>query len=270
MLATRVIPCLLLADGGLVKTERFKKPRYIGDPINAVRIFNDKFVDEIALFDIRASRLRKPPDFDLVGKIIGEAFMPLCYGGGVRSVEDAKRLFTLGVEKVAVNAAVFDQPDLVSRLADRFGSQSVVVGVDIRRGLWGGPRVYRHSLGRRLALTRISHRVSTAAADHARALQVLGAGELFVTSVDRDGTMSGYDLEVLRSITAAVDIPVIACGGAGSLGDMVQVVDQAAVSAAAAGSLFVYRGRRRAVLINYPSQQELTAAFGSPHEKEGD
>lgn len=261
MLATRVIPCLLMADSGLVKTERFKKPRYIGDPINAVKIFNDKFVDEIALFDIRASRLRKPPDFDLVEKIISEAFMPFCYGGGVRSVEDAQKLFTLGVEKVSVNAAVFDQPDLVSRLAERFGSQSVVVGIDVRRGLWGGPRLYRHSIGRRMAAR---------AAERARAVQDLGAGELFVTSVDRDGTMSGYDLEVLRSITAAVDIPVIACGGAGSLRDMVEVVDQAAVSAAAAGSLFVYRGRRRAVLINYPSQQELRAAFGSPYEKGSD
>jgi cyclase len=259
MLATRVIPCLLLADGGLVKTERFRKPRYVGDPINAVRIFNDKFVDELALFDISASRSGRPPDFDLVEKIISEAFMPVCYGGGVRSVEDARMLHSVGVEKVAVNDASFERPDLVGQLADRFGSQSVVGSVDCKRGLWGGPKVYRHSSGRRMAIEP---------AEHARSLQVQGAGELFVTSVDRDGTMSGYDLEVLRSVTAAVDVPVVGCGGAGSLEDMVRAVAEAGISAAAAGSLFVYRGRRRAVLISYPDQHELRRAFG-PLEADG-
>jgi len=252
MLRTRVIPCLLMAAGGLVKTERFRRPRYIGDPINAVRIFNDKFVDEIALFDIEASRLGRPPDLELVEKIISEAFMPFCYGGGVRSVEDAERLFAIGVEKVSVNAAAIERPDLVSRLADRFGSQSVVVAVDTRRGSWRAPRVFNHSSGKPLAAKP---------GEYARSMQERGAGELFVTSVDRDGTMSGYDLEVLRSITAAVDIPVIACGGAGSMADIVQVVSEAGASAAAAGSLFVYRGRRRGVLISYPGQEELRVAF---------
>jgi len=252
VLRTRVIPCLLLAAGGLVKTERFRRPRYIGDPINAVRIFNEKFVDEIVLIDIEASRLGRPPDFELVEKIISEAFMPFCYGGGVRSVEDAERLFAIGVEKVSVNAAAIEQPDLVRRLADRFGSQSVVVAIDTRRGLWQGPRVFHHCSDKLLAARP---------AEHARSMQEHGAGELLVTSVDRDGTMSGYDLEVLRSITAAVDIPVIACGGAGSMADIVQVVTEAGVSAAAAGSLFVYRGRRRGVLISYPSQEELRTTF---------
>lgn len=260
VLTTRVIPCLLLAEGGLVKTVRFKKPRYIGDPINAVKILNDKFVDEIALFDVTATRSERAPDFDLVEKIISEAFMPFCYGGGIRTVADAQNLFTLGVEKVSVNAATLDHPDLISRLADRFGSQSVVAGIDIKRGLWGGPRVYRHASGRRLAVSP---------ADHARHVQELGAGELFVTSVDRDGTMSGYDLDVLSSITTAVDIPVIACGGAGSLADMVEVVAETGASAAAAGSLFVYQGPRRAVLINYPGQQQLRDALAPLDSTEG-
>jgi cyclase len=252
MLRTRVIPCLLLKDGGLVKTVRFKRPRYVGDPINAVKILNDKYVDEIVLFDITASRERRPPAFRLIEKIISEAFMPFCYGGGVTGLEDAQRLFELGVEKVAVNTAARVDPGLITALAERFGSQSVVVGFDVKRDLLGRPRLIAHAGGVRL---------QESPAEFARRVEALGAGELFVNSVDRDGTMAGYDLPVIQAIATAVEIPVIACGGAGSLDDMAGAVAGTGVPAVAAGSLFVYRGRHRAVLINYPSQEELEGLF---------
>lgn len=251
MLRIRVIPCLLLKSGGLVKTTRFRKPRYIGDPMNAVRIFNEKFVDEIILLDIEASRQRRKPDLRLIEKIVSEAFMPVCYGGGIASVDDAGALLATGVEKVAVNSAAIVDPGLVSRLAERFGSQSVVAALDIRRS-FGRLRVANHT-GR--------SRVRETPVEHARRLEALGAGELLVTSVDRDGTMDGYDVAGLRELAAAVQIPVIACGGAGRLEHLVEVVEKAGVSAAAAGSLFVYRGVHRAVLINYPGQDELRALF---------
>lgn len=251
MLRIRVIPCLLMKSGGLVKTTRFRKARYVGDPINAVRIFNEKLVDEIILLDIEASRQRRKPDLRLIEKVVSEAFMPVCYGGGVASVEDAGALLSTGVEKVAVNSAALTDPDLISRLAERFGSQSVVAAIDVKRSL-ARPRVFNH-------VRRSSIRVTPV--EHARRLEGLGAGELLVTSVDRDGTMVGYDVAGLRALVKAVKVPVIGCGGAGRLEHLAEVVEAAGVSAAAAGSLFVYRGVHRAVLINYPAQDVLRGLF---------
>lgn len=241
-LFNRVIPCLLLNDGGLVKTQKFKNPKYVGDPINAVRIFNDKYVDELIFLDISASRLNREPDYDLVGRIAGECFMPLCYGGGVKTLDQAKKLVSLGVEKIAINSACIYRSDLVKELVNELGSQSVVAAIDIKRNLWGKPRIYDARLGK---LTNI-HPI-----DHIKNLVSAGVGEIFVNDVDRDGTFSGYDIQFLSGITHEINVPLIASGGAGSLAD-IQAVFSAGASAAAAGSLFVFYGPHRAVLINYP------------------
>ena len=247
----RLLPILLLSDGGLVKTVKFQSPRYVGDPINAVRIFNEKEVDEIAFLDIDAHRTGQGPNFALLADIATEAFMPFGYGGGVRTVEQAQRLFGLGVEKVILNSVLADDPDLVTRAANSAGSQSVVASIDCRKSWLGKYSVHvgggKRSLGR-------------APAEYAREMERRGAGEIVINSVDRDGTMTGYDLELVGEVASAVSIPVVAAGGAGSLSD-VQAAIGAGASAAAAGSLFVFHGRHRAVLINYPNPDELDAIF---------
>ena len=249
----RIIPVLLLANGGLVKTVRFQDPRYVGDPINAVRIFNDKQVDELVVLDIRTTVDGRPPDEASIAEIAGEAFMPVAYGGGVRDVGTATRLIQLGVEKIVVNAAAVERPADVAAIADRLGSSTLVVAIDaIQAGdAW---EVATHSASRRTGLD---------VRKHAEAMARLGAGELFVTSVDRDGTMDGYDLELVRTVANAVDVPVVACGGAGSLEDLAAVVRDGGATAAAAGSLFVFHGRHRAVLITYPSYEARVALFRS-------
>jgi len=248
---SRVIPCLLLHRGGLVKTVQFANPRYIGDPINTVRIFNEKEVDELLIFDIDATVAGRPPDFELIEEIVGEAFMPIGYGGGVKTLEHMYRLFRGGVEKVSLSSAALEDPTLVGEAASRFGRQAVIVTLDLkRRSRWRkGYVVTTHNGTRSLPGDPIQIAVQ---------MEQAGAGELLVNFVDRDGTMQGYDLEYIREITGRVDIPVIALGGAGSLEDLRRVVMEAGASAAAAGSLFVYYGKHRAVLINYPSQEKLT------------
>ena len=249
----RLIPVLLLDDGGLVKTVRFRNPQYVGDPINAVRIFNEKEVDELVLLDIRATTTGRPIDEAALAEIAGEAFMPLAYGGGVGNLEQATRLIQVGVEKVIVNAAAVEDADSVHGIADQLGSSTLVVSID---GI-------RRSDGTHEVVTRCgTRRTGLDVRRHAEAMANLGAGELIVTSVDRDGTMEGYDTDLIRSVTGAVDIPVVACGGAGSLPDMATVVREAGATAAAAGSLFVFQGRHRAVLISYPSYEIRRALFG--------
>jgi cyclase len=251
VLQPRAIPCLLLKGDGLVKTQRFGAPRYIGDPLNAVRLFNELQADELVFLDITATVDGRGPDFARVADLAGEAFMPLAYGGGVRTVDDATRLFQLGVEKVVVTSAAAARPQLVTELAETFGSQSVVVGVDVKRGWFNGRGLYTHSGSRR---------AGSDPAAYARAMQEHGAGELLLNSIDRDGGQQGYDLDLIRTVTSAVTIPVVACGGAGSLAHLAEAVG-AGASGAAAGSLFVFSGPRRAVLINYPSAADLAAAF---------
>lgn len=254
MYRPRVIPCLLLDGEGLVKTVRFGRPTYVGDPINAVKIFNDREVDELAVLDIAASRLDRPPAFDIVRALAGECFMPLSYGGGVRSVEDARRLFGLGVEKVLVNTAAVRSPGLVTGIAEAFGSQSVMAGVDVKTDWLGRRRVFvcggRRNTGRDPV-------------DHAREMAARGAGEVLLTSIDRDGTMAGFDLDLIRAVASAVPVPLVACGGAGSVADLASAIG-AGASAVAAGSLFVFAGPRRAVLINYPSAAQLGPLAASP------
>lgn len=247
----RVVPCLLLQDGGLVKTTRFDRPRYVGDPINAVRIFNDKYVDELVFLDIDASRTGAEPDYDLIQRIAGECFIPLCYGGGIRTLEQARRIVSAGVEKIAVNSMAIDQPGLLSVLSRELGASSVVAGIDVKRDMLGRARVF-HPGSRQV--TRLDP------VEHARAVVRAGAGEIFLNSVDRDGTGAGFDTDLIRSVTAAVTVPVTVCGGAAGLEDMRAAV-QSGASAAAAGSMFVFYGPHRAVLINYPAYASVRELF---------
>lgn len=252
MLRTRVIPCLLLKGGGLVKTVRFSNPSYVGDPLNAVKIFNDKGVDELILLDISATASGRGPDFRLLRDVADEAFMPLGYGGGIRTVEEIRTLLSLGFEKVVINSAAAADRAFLRRAADLAGSQSVVASLDARETKPGRHEVFTHSGTRALSLEP---------AAYAREAEQNGAGEILVTSIDRDGTMSGYDLGLVRSVAAAVSVPVIALGGASGLPDLAGVVKTGGASAAAAGSLFVFHGRHRAVLINYPDRAALDAAL---------
>jgi cyclase len=245
---TRVIPVLLLRGQGLVKTVNFKEPKYVGDPINAVRIFNEKEVDELVFLDIAATQEDRGPDFEFLTDITSEAFMPMAYGGGVTTLDQVKRIFELGFEKVIINSAAYKNPGLIAEAASIFGSQSIVGCVDVRKTLFG-----RYELCSTSA--RVKEKVSLT--DHLAALTRSGIGEILVNAVDRDGTMGGYDLKLLREISAAVTVPVIACGGAGNVDHFAQAVQDGGASAVAAGSLFVFMGPHRAVLINYPERRVL-------------
>ena len=253
MLKARVIPCLLLRKRGLVKTTSFKDPVYVGDPINAVRIFNEKEVDELVFLDITATSEKKDPPLQVITEIAGECFMPLCYGGGVRSVEQIRTILGLGVEKVAINSAAAEDPGLVTRAAREFGCQSIVVSIDVKKSLLGRQQVVTHGGKKALDVDPVTY---------ARRMEAVGAGELMVTSVERDGTMKGYDVALVRKIVDAVSIPVIACGGAGSLSDFKAVVGEGGASAAAAGAMFVFHGKHRAVLISYPARADIERTLG--------
>ena len=253
MYRARVIPCLLLSGERLVKTVRFKQPTYVGDPINAVKIFNDREVDELAILDIGATRDRRDPPFEHLRVIAGECFMPLSYGGGIRTIEHARRLFSVGIEKVVITTAAVDDPSLVAKIAGEYGSQAVIAGIDVKTDWLGRERVFTRAG---------SHNTGLTPRQHASAVVAQGAGEILLTSIDRDGTMNGYDVAMIRELSAAVPVPLVACGGAGSLAHLADAIS-AGASAVAAGSLFVFAGPRRAVLINYPSAAELRAAMPS-------
>jgi cyclase len=245
--SARVIPVLLLRGDGLVKTVKFKDAKYVGDPINAVRLFNDLEVDELIFLDIDASRKRREPPYETIAEIAGEAFMPICYGGGVTSFESARRLFKSGVEKIAVTTALIEKPELIREIADTYGEQAVVAGIDVKRDLFGRQRAMIRGGGGKTGLDPL---------DLARRAAELGAGEIMLQSIDRDGTYQGYDLDLVKAVSAAVPVPVIASGGAGGLPHVREGID-AGASAAAAGSLFVFSGPHRAVLVNYPTRAEL-------------
>jgi cyclase len=253
MLRPRIIPCLLVHDGGLVKTVAFKDPKYVGDPINAVRIFNEKEADELAVFDIDATARNAEPDFKTIARLAAECRMPLCYGGGVKTAEQARRIIGLGVEKVAISSAAIETPALISQAAQEIGGQSVVVVIDTRADArTGEPMVWTHNG------TRPSGRPVL---DVARQAEALGAGEIVINSIDRDGTMKGYDLVLARSVRQAVRIPITLLGGAGKLADIKALVDACGVVGAAVGSLFVFKGAYRAVLINYPAPEKKDELF---------
>ena len=244
----RVIPVLLIQNGGLVKSIQFKKHQYVGDPINAVKIFNEKEVDEIVILDISASQDKRAPNIQQIAEITGEAFMPLAYGGGITRLEEIVEILYEGAEKVVLNTSALDDPQLITRAAQRFGNQSIVVSIDVQKNWLGQYKVYRNNGTKNTGINPV---------ELAKQVAELGAGEIMLTSIDRDGTFGGYDLDLLKQITQAVDIPVIACGGAAEVKDFQQAVAIGGASAVAAGSMFVFQRPHRAVLISYPSQQEL-------------
>lgn len=252
MLSNRVIPTLLLQDGGLVKTRKFQNPKYVGDPVNAIRIFNEKEVDELVVLDIQASKHGKEPNYALISEIAGECFMPLCYGGGVRTVEMAARIFDSGVEKVCLQTVAFENPGLITQIAKRFGSQAVVLSVDVKRDWLRRTRLYNAKSG------RVTSQTWT---DFLRIGVEAGAGEVILNSVDHDGELDGYDLEVISQAACMVEVPVIASGGAGKLDDFKAAI-AAGASAVAAGAMFVFHGPHRAVLITYPRYEELEKIVG--------
>jgi len=248
-LRPRVIPCLQVAAGELVKTRRFKDPLYLGDPINAVKIFNDLDCDELIVVDIRATLDGREPDYALIEEFASEAFMPLAYGGGINSVEQVRRILSIGIEKVVISTAAADG-ELISAAAAVFGSQSIVVSVDVRKTLLGRREVWTRSGTRN---TGIEPRA------YAAQMERYGAGELFVQSIDLEGARTGYDISLMRDVSAAVKIPVIACGGAGSLEDIYLLLQSGSIAAAAAGTMFVLHGKHKAPLISYPRAAEIAA-----------
>ncbi len=251
MLKIRVIPVLLFAGSGLVKTRRFGDSRYVGDPLNAIRIFNEKNVDELVLFDITASATGKGPNYDLIRECAGECFMPLAYGGGVAKVEHMERLFSLGVEKVIVNTAAHGDLAWIREAVQQFGSQSIVLGVDVKKGFMGGyhPTVDRGTRKAKVALN-----------DHLRACQEAGFGEVLINCVHTDGMQQGYDERLIRMLAPQIRVPFIICGGAGEVGHLRTAIAGGA-DAVAGGSIFVLHGKHRAVLITYPDQASLAEAF---------
>jgi cyclase len=252
MLRPRIIPVLLIRNGGLTKTVKFGPGKYVGDPLNAVRIFNEKEVDEIVVLDIDATAQNREPDYGLIRNLAAECRMPLCYGGGVKNVEQVRQIVELGVEKVAISAAAVENSTLISETAEQVGRQSVVVVMDVKKqGLFGGRyEIFTRNGTKNTGLNPV---------DFAKKAEELGAGEIVINSIDRDGEMNGYDLELARQVRQSITLPMTVLGGAGSLEDIGTLIRSFGIIGAAAGSLFVFRGKYRAVLINYPNRAEKDA-----------
>lgn len=253
MFRPRVVPCLLLRNAGLVKTVGFRKPRYIGDPLNAVRIFNEKNADELIFFDTTAARERRCISAEVVGAIGDEAFMPFTVGGGITELEQIRGLLNAGAERVSIATAAFEQADFVAEAARLFASSTIVVTIDYKRRWLRGLEVMIRGGRRPTGIDPVTA---------ARRMEDAGAGELVLNSIDRDGTMAGYDLSTLQAVCEAVSIPVVACGGAGGHADFVAAVREGGAAAVAAGSMFVYHGPRKGILINYPTREELGGRWG--------
>jgi len=254
MLRPRIIPCLLVHNNGLVKSVRFKDYKYVGDPINAVKIFNEKEADELIVLDIDATAEGREPDFKMIAHLANECRMPLCYGGGVKTAEQAKQLVRLGVEKVAVSSAAIETPQLISRIAEEVGRQSCVVVLDYKHSKTGAYEVYTHNG------TRATGRDAVA---FARQLEALGAGEVLVNSIDNDGVMKGYDVPLARRLKESLDVPISVLGGAGTLDHVRELISACGVIGAAAGSMFVFKGSLKAVLINYPAENRKNEVFAA-------
>ena len=242
MLKPRIIPTLLLKGRGLVKGEKFKDHRYVGDPINAVKIFNDKKADELVFLDITATSEGRIPDLKHIQEIADEAYMPFAVGGGLRTVEDVGKVLRAGAEKVCINTACVEKPEVIGEAASQYGNQSIVASIDARKKMLGGYEAVTHSGKKKTGLNPV---------EHAGRMVSLGAGEVMITSIQSEGGMQGYDLELVKEIAEAVDVPVIASGGAGNTTHLKEAI-KAGASAAAAGSMLVFHGKRRAVLISYP------------------
>jgi imidazole glycerol-phosphate synthase subunit HisF len=251
MRRARVIPVILLQDRKLVKTRKFGAPRYVGDPLNALRIFNEKEVDELVILDISAS-LKQGPDFGYISNLVSECFMPIAYGGGIRTFDQAQRLFSIGVEKVVLGAAAFETPKIVTEISKLYGAQSAVVCIDVKKTFFHGDQIFIRNARSRAGSNPLSF---------AMKMESAGAGEIILQSIDRDGTGEGYDLNLIRQISEKVNIPVIALGGAGKFDDFKLAIQKGKASAVGAGSLFVFHGPHRAVLISYPEASVLQSLF---------
>ena len=248
MLAARIIPSLLVSSGGLVKTTKFSKPKYIGDPINAIKIFNEKEVDELILLDIDSTRLSKKPNFKLIEEIAGECFMPLSYGGGINAMDDIKTILSIGVEKVIINTAAINNPSFIQSAVKTFGGSTIVISIDYKNNFFKKPSIYTKNGSFRQKIEPLFF---------AKKMQELGVGEIIFNSIERDGTMSGFDTNFIKKAVDSLNIPVIASGGAGSLKHLKELIKNTSISAIAAGSLFVYYGPNKGILINYPSHKSL-------------
>ena len=256
MLRPRIIPSLLIQDNGLVKTVNFKNPKYVGDPINAVRIFNEKEVDELAIFDIDATAKGLEPNYSLIERIANQSRMPLCYGGGVKTVEQAQKIFGLGIEKIALSSAVLHNPELITQIANRVGAQGVFVVIDLKKKLFGGYEVYTHNGKKSTGINPF---------DFAEKAQRLGAGEIIINSIDQDGVMKGFDMNLIDKVRDKISLPLTVLGGAGELQHIQQVIHKHGVIGVAAGSLFVFKGVYKAVLINYPEKGEKEKLYKIHH-----
>ncbi len=254
MALKRIIPCLLLRDSGLVKTIKFKNSTYIGDPINAVKIFNEKEVDELVFLDIDATKKKKEPPYELIQSIATECFMPFCYGGGIKNIEQIRRLIASGAEKVAINSAAYYDPQFIRDAAKVFGSSTIVISIDYKKNIFGKQMVYVNGGKKSTKKDPLEYAIE---------MENLGAGELFVNAIENDGMMKGYNIEMIKKISETVSIPVIACGGAGELNDFKNAFQQGKASAVAAGSLFVFQGKKKGVLISYPSPKEVKEIINS-------
>lgn len=253
MIFPRVIPVLLINKNGLYKTIKFRDPKYVGDPLNAVSIFNKKEVDELIILDFRATIENRRPDFKLIENIASRCFMPLCYGGGIRTLDDGKKIISSGVEKISLNSIITDNPGFIEKAANAFGSSAIIVSVDVRKNLFGKYEICTHS-----GTICIKEKPEV----YVKYLQESGAGEIFLNNISNDGTMNGYDLELISNVCKSVSIPVIVCGSAGNLNDFKCAINNGA-SAVAAGSYFVFHGKHRGVLISYPSPEEISWLFNS-------
>jgi cyclase len=248
MLNPRIIPCLLVHNKGLVKTVKFKDPKYVGDPINAVKIFNEKEVDELMVIDIDATVNGKEPDYQMIQNLAVECRMPLCYGGGIKTVEQAQRIFALGVEKVAISSVAVESPGIISKIAERVGNQSVIVVLDVKKKFFGNNyELCTHNSKKSTGIDPV---------DFVKTCEQLGAGEIVINSVDQDGMMKGYDFNIIDKIRETITIPVTVLGGAGSIDDIGSIISKHGIMGVAAGSLFVFKGKYKAVLINYPNKKE--------------
>uniref|UniRef100_UPI0040470C4E AglZ/HisF2 family acetamidino modification protein n=1 Tax=Limnohabitans sp. TaxID=1907725 RepID=UPI0040470C4E len=247
----RIIPVLLLSDSGMVKTTKFNSPIYVGDPINAVRIFNAKEVDEIIILDIDATRYGKGPNFERIEQIASEAFMPLGYGGGVKTTQQMEQLFRIGIEKVVINTAIHENRKLLNEASNIFGSQSIVASIDVKKDILGRYHVYS-KCGKKREDIDLKSYISL--------VQEQGAGEIILNSIDKDGTMSGYDLKLLSNVSGQLNVPLVALGGAGSVKHFDDAL-QAGASSVSAGSLFIFHGRHRAVLLSYISPDKLNTRY---------
>lgn len=252
MLRPRIIPCLLIKNKGLVKTVNFKNPKYVGDPINAVRIFNEKQVDELSVFDIDATIENREPDYKMIENLAAECRMPLCYGGGVKNVTQAQTIFSLGVEKVAISSAAVIDPSLITSIANKVGNQSVVVVLDVKKRFLGGYEIYINNGQKSTGIDPF---------EFVKRVEGLGAGEIVINSIDNDGIMKGFDLSLINKVRSKTTLPLTVLGGAGSLSDIQTIIDQFGIIGISAGSLFVFKGIYKAVLINYPDVIEKDKMF---------